>query len=68
MIGSPSLPMSASRKQTLRDSKENNSRENSMRRRVPTGVLFAAAGFVLLWYAEGSGAQPVLETGPDAEN
>ncbi len=67
MIGSPSLPMSASRKQTLKDSKENNSRENPMRRRVPTGVLFAAAGLVLLWHTGESGAQPVLETGPDAE-
>ena len=38
-----------------------------MRRRVPTAVLSAAAGLVLLWHTGDSGAQPVLETGPDAE-
>ncbi len=38
-----------------------------MRRRVPTAVLSAAAGLVLLWHAGKTGAQPVLETGPDAE-
>ncbi len=38
-----------------------------MRRRVPTAVLSAAAGLVLLWHTGESGAQPVLESGPDAE-
>ncbi|MCZ6760176.1 MAG: hypothetical protein O7D29_07365, partial [Gemmatimonadetes bacterium] len=38
-----------------------------MRRRVPTAVLSAAAGLVLLWHTGESGAQPVLVTGPDAE-
>ena len=38
-----------------------------MRRRVPTAVLSATAGLVLLWHTGESGAQPVLDTGPDAE-
>ena len=38
-----------------------------MRRRVPTAVLSAAAGLVVLWHTGESGAQPVLVTGPDAE-
>ena len=29
--------------------------------------MTAAAGLMLLWYAGGSGAQPILATGPDAE-
>ncbi len=38
-----------------------------MRRRVPTAVLSATAGLVLLWHTGESSAQPVLDTGPDAE-
>ena len=38
-----------------------------MRRRLPTTVLSAAAGLVLLWNAGESGAQAILATGPDAE-
>ncbi len=38
-----------------------------MRRRLLTVVLSAAAGSVLLWHMGESVAQPVLETGPDAE-
>ncbi len=38
-----------------------------MTRRVPTAVLSAAAGLVLLWHTGESGAQPILATGPDAE-
>lgn len=38
-----------------------------MRRRIPRTTLSAAAGLVLLWYAAGTGAQPILATGPDAE-
>jgi len=30
-------------------------------------ILSVAAGLVLLWHAAGSGAQPVLATGPDAD-
>lgn len=38
-----------------------------MRRSVPTAVLSATAGLVLLWHTGESGAQPLLDTGPDAE-
>ncbi len=38
-----------------------------MKRRIPTTILSSAAGLVLFWYAGGSGAQPILATGPDAE-
>lgn len=38
-----------------------------MRNRLPTTVLSAAAGLVLLWHAGESGAQTVLASGPDAE-
>ena len=38
-----------------------------MRRRIPTTILSAAAGVVLLSYAGGSGAHPILATGPDAD-
>ena len=38
-----------------------------MNRRILTKILSAAAGFVLFSYAAGSGAQPVLATGPDAD-
>ncbi len=38
-----------------------------MKRRVRTTILSAAVGFVLLWYTGGTGAQPILATGPDAE-
>ncbi len=38
-----------------------------LRRKVPTAVLPAVAGLVLLWQTVDIGAQPVLETGPDAE-
>jgi len=38
-----------------------------MGNKVPTVVLAATAGSVLLWHAGESGAQPVLATGPEAE-
>ena len=38
-----------------------------MRRRIPPAFLSAAAGFVLLWHVGGSGAQPILATGADAD-
>ncbi len=38
-----------------------------MKRRIPTTILSAAAGLVLFWYAGGSGAQPILATGSDAD-
>lgn len=38
-----------------------------MRRRIPRTILSAAAGLVLLWHVGGSGAQPILATGPDAD-
>lgn len=38
-----------------------------MRRRIPPAILSVLAGLALLWYAGGSGAQPVLATGPDAD-
>ena len=38
-----------------------------MRRRVPTVVLSATAGLVLFWHTGESGAQPLQDTGPDAE-
>ena len=38
-----------------------------MRRRLPMIVLSAATGLALLWHAGESGAQPAVETGPDAE-
>ena len=38
-----------------------------MRRRIPRTILSAAASLVLLWYAAGTGAQPILATGPDAD-
>ena len=38
-----------------------------MRRRIPRTILAAAAGLVLLWYAAGTGAQPILATGADAD-
>ena len=38
-----------------------------MRRRIPPAILSAAAGFVLVWYAGASGAQPRLAAGPDAD-
>ncbi len=38
-----------------------------MIRRIRTTILPAAAGLMLLCYAGGSGAQPILATGPDAE-
>jgi len=38
-----------------------------MRRRIPPAFLSAATGFVLLWHVGGSGAQPILATGPDAD-
>lgn len=38
-----------------------------MRRRIEKTILSAAAGLVLLLYAGGSGAQPLLATGADAE-
>ena len=37
-----------------------------MRRRISPAFLSAAAGFVLLWYVGGSGAQSILATGADA--
>jgi len=40
--------------------------EDAMRRRIPPAILSAAVGLVLLWHAEGSGAQPILATGSDA--
>jgi hypothetical protein len=41
--------------------------EEAMRRRIPPAILSAAAGLVLLWHVGGSGAQPILATGSDAE-
>lgn len=38
-----------------------------MRRRLPPAILSAAAGLALLWHAAGSGAQPALATGADAD-
>lgn len=38
-----------------------------MRRRIPPAFLSAAAGLVLFWHAGGSGAQPILATGSDAD-
>ena len=38
-----------------------------MKRRIPPAILSAAAGLVLLWHAGGSGAQPILATGADAD-
>ena len=38
-----------------------------MRHTIPPAILSAAAGLVLLWSAGGSGAQPMLATGPDAD-
>ncbi len=38
-----------------------------MRRRKPPAILTAAAGLVLSWHAGGSGAQPILATGSDAD-
>ena len=38
-----------------------------MKRTIRTIILSAAGGLVLFWYAGGSGAQPILATGPDAE-
>ncbi len=38
-----------------------------MKRRMPTTILSTAAGLVLLWHAGGSGAQPILATGADAD-
>ncbi len=38
-----------------------------MKRGMPPAVLSAAAGLVLLWHAGGSGAQPILATGSDAD-
>ncbi len=38
-----------------------------MKRRIPTTILSTAAGLLLFWYAGGSGAQPILATGPDAD-
>ena len=38
-----------------------------MRRRLRTTILSAAASLVLLWYAAGTGAQPILATGPNAD-
>ncbi len=38
-----------------------------MRLRIPPAILSAAAGLVLLWHAGGSGAQPILATGADAD-
>ncbi len=38
-----------------------------MRRRIPPAILSAAAGLVLLWHVGGSGAQPRLATGTDAD-
>ncbi len=38
-----------------------------MKRTIRTIILSGAGGLVLFWYAGGSGAQPILATGPDAE-
>ncbi len=38
-----------------------------MRRRIEMTILSAAAGLMLLCHTDQSGAQPVLETGPDAD-
>ncbi len=38
-----------------------------MRHRIPPAILSAAAGLVLLWHAGGTGAQPILATGSDAD-
>ncbi len=38
-----------------------------MRRRIPPAFLSAAAGLVLFWHVGGSGAQPILATGSDAD-
>lgn len=38
-----------------------------MTHRIPSAILSVAAGLVLLWHAEGSGAQPLLATGADAD-
>ena len=38
-----------------------------MRRNIPATILSSVAGFMLLWHAGGSTAQPILATGPDAE-
>jgi len=38
-----------------------------MRRRIPPAFLSVAAGLVLLWHVGGSGAQPILATGADAD-
>ncbi len=38
-----------------------------MKRKTRTVIMVLAAGFVLLWYAGGSGAQSFLATGADAE-
>ncbi len=41
--------------------------EEAMRRRITPAILSAAAGLVLLWHVGGSGAQPILATGSDAD-
>jgi hypothetical protein len=38
-----------------------------VKRRLLTTILSAAGGFVLLWYTGGTGAQPILATGLDAD-
>jgi len=38
-----------------------------VRRRIPTTILSAAAGLVLLWYTGEGGAQSILAAGPDAD-
>lgn len=38
-----------------------------MKRRIPPAILSAAAALVLVWHAEGSGAQSILATGADAD-
>ena len=38
-----------------------------MKGRLRTTILSAAASLVLLWYAAGTGAQPILATGPNAD-
>ncbi len=35
--------------------------------RIPKMILRAVMGLLFLWYAGGSGAQPILATGPDAD-
>jgi hypothetical protein len=38
-----------------------------MKYRIPKIILRAVMGLLFLWYAGGSGAQPILATGPDAD-